>query len=84
MNETIKIEKYVQQELPPEEKLLMDAKCLLDKQLSDTVYFQEQTYSVIRHFGRKQLRAEIAAIEKRLFTDDLFSQFRKKIQSIFK
>jgi len=84
MNETRQIEKYLEQQLQPEEKLLMDARCLVDPQLRDTVYFQEQTYKLIRHFGRNQLRAEIGAVEKRLFTEDVFSQFRKKIQSIFK
>lgn len=84
MSETEQIEKYLQQQLSPEEKLLMDARCLVDKQLRDTVFFQQQTYKLVHQFGRKQLRAEICAIEKRLFTEDIFSQFRKKIQSVFK
>jgi hypothetical protein len=84
MSETKQIEKYLQQQLLPEEKLLMDARCLVDKQFRDTVLLQQQTYAVIQHFGRNQLRAEICEIEKRLFSEDMFSQFIKKIQIIFK
>jgi hypothetical protein len=55
MSEIEQLEKYLQQELPPEEKLLLDAKCLIDTQLRDTIFYQEQAYAVIRHFGRKQI-----------------------------
>lgn len=84
MNETEQIEKYLQQELSQEEKLLMDAKYILNKSFRDTVFYQQQTYALIRHVGRKKLKAEIRVIEERLFKDDLFSKFRIKIQSIFK
>jgi hypothetical protein len=84
MNESEQIEKYINQELPPGDKLLMDAKCLIDPDLKEHVFFQKQTYLMVQHYGRKQLQAEIRSIDEQLFTDNFFVNFRNKIFSIFK
>lgn len=83
MNESEQIEKYINQELPAGDSLLMDAKCLIDPGFKNTVFFQQQTYLLVKQYGRKQLRAEIRSIDQQLFTNNLFTSFRNKIVSIF-
>ncbi len=83
MNETQQLEAYLKKNLQPDEKLLMDARCLIDPELRDKVYWQQTTYSLIHQYGRKKLRNEIEAIQTVMFSDDRFIGFRNKIKKIF-
>lgn len=84
MNETQRIERYLHGAMKPEEKLLMDAACLMDSTLYDKVQWQKATYDLIRQYGRQKLKEEIREIQQRVFSESRFSQFRKQLKNIFK
>ena len=84
MSETQQIERYIQNAMEPQEKLLMDATCLMDATLLDKVQWQRKTYDLIQHYGRQKLRKEIHEVQQRLFSETRFSQFRNKIKNLFK
>lgn len=83
MNETQYIEQYIHGALDPEEKLLMDARCIMDAELSDKVHWQQKTYALVQQYGRKKLKMELEAIQQRLFSESRFATFRNKIKNIF-
>lgn len=84
MCNTQQIEQYILNTLSHEEKLLMEAKFLLDKDLNEKLVLQKQTYALIQRYGRKQLRAEIESVHFMMFNESRFQHFRKKISNIFK
>ena len=84
MTETQKLEDYLLGTMQPEERLLMEANFLLKADLQEKAKWQENTYTLIRQYSRKQLRAEIEAVHNKLFTEKKFESFRQKISSIFK
>jgi hypothetical protein len=84
MSETQQLEHYLLGLCDPEEKLLIDAQLLLHKDLREKIQWQQQTYKLVRDYGRKQLRAEIDAVHHMLFTEKKFESFRQKISSIFR
>ncbi len=84
MTETQELEYYLINSLQPEDRLVMDAKILLNKDLREKAYWQKQTYLLIRQHSRKKLKAEIEAVHKKMFTEIFFESFRQKISSIFK
>lgn len=83
MNETQQIELYLQNQLAPEEKLMLDARCILDESFRNKIAWQQKTYDFIQEFGKKKLRMEIREVEERMFSQNKFMQFRNKIRNIF-
>ena len=83
MNDTEQLDAYLNNRLQPGEKLLMDARFLIDAELRDKANWQRKAYLLIQQYGRKELRTEIAAIQERMFSDDKFIRFRNKIKKIF-
>jgi hypothetical protein len=83
MNELQQLEYYLQGKLSPDERLLMEARLLLDVQLGDKLTCQQKTYSLIKAYGRKKLRTEIEQVSNRMFSEEKFKSFRKTIQTIF-
>ena len=84
MNETQQLERYLQNQLPPEDKLVLDARCLLDAEFRNNMFWQQKAYVLINQMGRKKLKAEIEAVQDRLFSENRFMVFRNKIKNIFK
>jgi len=84
MTETILLDNYLLNRAEPADKLLMDARMLLDEELRDKAEWQQQTYALVRTYGRNCLKHEIAAAQKKVFTEKRFAAFRKKINGIFK
>lgn len=78
------IESYLLGRLETGDRLVVEARLLLDKQLSDDVSWQQRTYALIRAYGRKCLKAEIEAVHKKMFSEKKFEGFREKIHHIFK
>lgn len=84
MNETRDIEQYLDGTMDPAVKLVMEAKMLLNPDIMENITWQKNTLVLIKAYGRKQLRAEIATIEKTLFSEKQFSSFKRSILNIFK
>ncbi len=84
MNESQQLEHYLQSRLTAEDRLLMDARLIIDKGLQDKLQWQKKTYALIQAYGRKKLREEIEQLQERMFTEKRFQFFQLKIKNIFK
>jgi len=82
-NETEQIEAYISGSADAGEKLLFEAKLILEPSLQDKVIWQRQTYNLIQHYGRRQLKQEIEAVHQQLFTKTEHRSFSQKIRSFF-
>ncbi|MCE7993979.1 MAG: hypothetical protein HEP71_18465 [Roseivirga sp.] len=83
LNEIEHIERHLSDRLPGEESLLMEARMCLDMELAQKVSLQEETYALVRQYGRKKLKAEIMLVEKKLFTSPGYAGFKQRILSLF-
>lgn len=83
LNEVAAIENYLLNKNVPDEQLLFEAKLIIDPQLQEKVTAQRQTYQLVKQYGRKQLKAELEAVYKKLNTEPAHQSFMKKINRIF-
>ena len=81
--ETEQIEAHVLRRTEPGDALVFEARLLLEPELKDKVLWQQKTYSIIRQYGREQLKGEIAAVHRQLFNDGAHQSFRQKIMRLF-
>jgi len=68
----------------PGDVLVFEARMILSSGLRDEVQQQEKTYKVIRQYSRKQLKAEIAAVQEKLTTEPEHRGFMQHIINLFK
>ncbi|QHS56288.1 hypothetical protein GWR56_12350 [Mucilaginibacter sp. 14171R-50] len=68
----------------PPDNLLFEAKMILNPELRADVYWHQQTLALVQQYGREQLRAEIEAVHKQLFTRPEHHGFRQSILRFFK
>lgn len=81
--ETEQIEAHLLQRSDTGEALVFEAKMLLDPELKEKVQWQQKTYSLIKLYGRDQLRQEIESVHQKLFSEHQHKSFRQKIMSLF-
>ncbi|PBQ32429.1 hypothetical protein CNR22_11825 [Sphingobacteriaceae bacterium] len=84
MTEIQELENYIQKAQEPEERLLTEARLLLNSDLCTNLQWQKTTYILIQEFGRKKLKAEIELVHQKLFSEKKYTSFKHKILSIFK
>ncbi|WP_215225074.1 hypothetical protein [Echinicola shivajiensis] len=83
LNEIKDIEEYIFHLQAPGERLLMDAKAQLDKEFALKVQSQQSAYSLIRNYGREQVKAEIAHVQDQLFTQSKYRRFKESMLNLF-
>ncbi|HMG08351.1 MAG TPA: hypothetical protein VK609_07560 [Mucilaginibacter sp.] len=83
LNEIAQIEGHLLNRQMTGDTLLFEAKTLLDADLRVNVSSQQQVYSLVQQYGRKQLKQEIEAVHQQLFTQPEHLSFRQKIARIF-
>ncbi|MNV68302.1 hypothetical protein D3C71_1611420 [compost metagenome] len=83
-NELRLIEDYLSSDDRPGDKILFEAKLILQPDLRDSVYWQEKTYVLVQEYGRRQLRSEITKIHELLFSAPEHQSFRQKISKLFR
>ena len=66
------------------ERLVTEAKALIDPDLREMVQLQKKSYELIRLYGRNKLRGEIEEVERLIFREPKFKFFQNTIRSIFK
>jgi hypothetical protein len=81
--ETEQIEAHLLRRSDTGEALVFEAKMLLDSDLKEKVQWQQKTYTLVKLYGRNQLRQEIDAVHQNLFTHEQNKSFRQKIMSLF-
>lgn len=81
LTETEQIEAHLLQQTSPGDALVFEARLLLDDELADKLHWQKTAYSIVKLYGRKQLRKEIETAHQTLFNTD--KSFKEKIKKIF-
>jgi len=82
-NDTLQIEQYLDNSLKHGDALVFEARLLLNPELADNVQWQQKTYTLIKGYGRRQLKQEIDAVHRQLFTDPKHQRFSQKIRELF-
>ncbi|MGN6646273.1 MAG: hypothetical protein ACTHJT_07060 [Cytophaga sp.] len=83
LNNIFETEQYLTGQLAPEDRLVYDARLIVNTELCDQTHWQQRTYEVVRAYGRMQLRNELEKIHERLMTEPQHNSFRKRILNIF-
>ena len=81
--DTQQIEAHLMHLSEPGDALVFEARLLLEPELSDKMRWQKETYTIIRQYGRDELKKEIEAVHQQLFTEPKHAGFRQKIMRLF-
>lgn len=84
LNRIKSIENYLLGLKSPGEALLFEVNMLLDNSLADDMRDQQHTYAIIEHYSRQKLKAEIAAVQKKLATAPQYRNFMQNIIDLFR
>ena len=84
LNNIAQTEAYLLKRANPANALLFEAKTLLDQELQPRVSQQQQVYTLVQQYGRKQVKAEIEAVHQQLFNQPEHLSFRQKIARLFR
>ena len=84
LNNIAQTEAYLLKRSNPADSLLFEAKTLLDQNLQAHVAQQQQVYTLVQQYGRKQVKAEIEAVHQQLFNQPEHLSFRQKIARLFR
>lgn len=82
-NELMLIEDYLLSDKKGADRMLHEARVILQPGLKDSVFWQEKTYQLIQQYGRQQLRKEIEQVHEKLFTAPEHRSFRERIIALF-
>jgi hypothetical protein len=83
MNETALIDQYLLGQLSPEDRVLFEAKLLIDDSLAEKTATQQHLHNIVVQSARRQLRREIAAAEQHVFEHAGHGAFQALIRRIF-
>jgi len=78
------IEDYLSGEMAGGYKLLFEANMLLNSDLINDVQNQQNTYAMIRRYGRQKIRNEIAAVHTIFTTGPQHKGLMQRIAGLFK
>lgn len=78
------IERFIFGEMSTSERLLFEARLLLDSSLRMAVKEQQKVYRVASLYGRRKLKMEIEGIHRRLFSSEADFDYRENILDLFK
>ena len=83
-NDTRHIERYLNNELSKEEKILFEAQLVPDPHFKLNVGLLNQIHSLVKLYGRKKMKVEIGKIHYKLFQNPEHVIFQQRIQQLFK
>ena len=83
-NDTVEIEKYLGKNRSNGDALLFEARLILEPGLADKLEWQQKTYTLIKSYGRMNLKQEINLVHEQLFTQIEHTSFSQKIKALFK
>jgi len=78
------IEEYLNGGLAAGDALLFEANMLLNGDLVADVNDQQNTYAIIKQYGRRQLKEEIIAVQQKLAAAPQHQGFIQHIANLFK
>lgn len=77
-------EEYLNGELPMGDKLLFEARMLIEDDLLTNLKTQQQAVKLIKQYSREQLRAEIDTVHQTLFNNKQHRTFAMRVMDLFK
>ncbi len=80
LNEIKMVDDHITGQLNGGEKLLFEARMIIDPVLRFNIHLQGKLYSLVKAYGRREIRNQVVSVEKKLFQNDAF---RSEINSIF-
>ena len=83
-NDTLEIEKYLGKNRSNGDALLFEARLILEPGLVDKMEWQQKTYTLIKNYGRQQLKQEIELVHEQLLNQKAHTSFSQKIKALFK
>lgn len=83
-NDARHIERYLDNRLSAEEKMLFEAQLVLDPRFKLNIGLQRQIRSLIKLYGRRKMKAQIGKIHHKLFHNPEHVIFQQRIQQLFK
>jgi hypothetical protein len=82
-SETQQIDNYILQKMPVQNRLVFDARMILNPALREDVKWQGKVHELVQLRGRKQLLAQIKKVEQKVFSMPEYSSFRQRLWSWF-
>ncbi|MEO3408325.1 hypothetical protein AAFN85_30700 [Mucilaginibacter sp. CAU 1740] len=83
LNEIKAIDDHVLKLAPPDDALLFEAKLIINPALHEQIVLHKQTLSMVKQYGRNNLKTEIEAVHQKLFSQVEHQSFRQKIMRLF-
>jgi hypothetical protein len=84
LNNIKAIDDYLLGYMSPEDALLFEARMILNSDLVNDIAYQRLTHDTIIQYGRKNIRAEIAAVQKKLAAAPEHRDYIQRIADLFK
>jgi len=81
--ETEQIDAHLMRRSDPGDVLVFEARLLLQPELREKLEWQQETYKLIKTYGRDQLKKEIEVVHQQLFTQPQHKSFSQKIRQLF-
>lgn len=78
--DTIKIERFLTGEMDARDRLVFEAKLLVDQQLRTEVSLQRMVHKLVRLYHRKKLKARLEVVHERLFSDPANTSLRETVE----
>ena len=83
LNNIKQIDDYLLHYASQPDRVLFEARLLVQPALQEDLAWQQKTYDIVNEYGRRQLKAEIEAVHRQLFSEPEHISFRRKIMAIF-
>lgn len=83
LHEALAIEQYIFNKQAPENRLVTEAKMIIDPELQSKVTAQQQVYQLVNQFGRTELKKELDSIYNKLMHQPQHRSFAQRIMRLF-
>lgn len=77
-------EGFVLQSADITDRLVFEARMIVDPSLTREVALQKEAYALIQQYSRRKLKAELEAVHQTLFTQPIHRRFRQRVLALFK
>jgi len=84
MSDTGLIDDFLLHRMEEGEAVLFEARLVFEPSLLEKMRWQKNTHDLVRAYGRKQMKAELHDINRKLFNEPAHEGFRQKIFRLFK
>ena len=81
--EIIRTERFLKGELPPDERVVFEARMLVDAELKNNTFFHSTVHRLITLYQRKKIKVEVELLHARIFHDPERAAFKESIFKLF-